>query len=213
MALTAINQEILDTFPGQEVTVHSVDRASDPDEGVDHSHVYPVEFLNSLVLSGLPLAHLKLKQGCPLMLLWNLDPSVGLCNGTRLILIEVRPWVLKCRIMGGKFAGTPVFIPRITLKPSDQTLPVPLSRHQFPVQLAFAMTVNKSQGQSVKHVGLDLRVSVFSHGQLYVALSRCTSKDCIKVLLPAEANGQTPNIVYQEILTGIINGMLPSHSV
>ena len=132
-AVDAINQEILDTFPGQEVTVHSIDCASDPDEGVDHSHVYPVEFLNSLVLSGLPLAHLKLKQGCPLMLLRNLDPSVGLCNGTRLILIEVRPRVLKCCIMGGKFAGTPVFIPRITLKPSDQTLPVPLSRHQFPV--------------------------------------------------------------------------------
>ena len=58
------------------------------------------------------------------------------------------------------------------------------------------MTVNKSQGRSVKHVGLDLCVPVFSHGQLYVALSHCTSKDHIKVLLPAEANGQTPNIVY-----------------
>ena len=73
--------------------------------------------------------------------------------------------------------------------------------------------VNKSQGQSVKHVGLDLRVPVFSHGQLYVALSRCTSKDRIKVLLPTEANGQTPNIVYQEVLTGVINGMLPDLSV
>jgi len=129
----AINEEILDIFPGPEVTVHSIDRASDPDEGIDHSDVYPVEFLNSLVLPGLPLAHLKLKQGCPLMLLRNLDPSIGLCNGTRLILMEIRPRVLKCRILGGKFAGTPVFIPRITLKPSDQALPLPLSRHQFPV--------------------------------------------------------------------------------
>ena len=204
----AINQEILDTFPGQEVTVHSIDRASDPDEAVDHSDVYPIEFLNSLVLSGLPLAHLKLKQGCPLMLLRNLDPSIGLCNGTRLILMEIRPRVLQCRILGGKFAGSAVFIPRITLRPSDQSLPLPFSRHQFPVRLAFAMTVNKSQGQSVKHVGLDLRVPVFSHGQLYVALSRCTSKDRIKILLPAEANGQTPNIVYNEVLNGIVNGML-----
>ena len=121
--------------------------------------------------------------------------------------MEIRPRVLKCCILGGKFAGTSVFIPRITLKPSDQSLPLPFSRHQFPVRLAFAMTVNKSQGQSVKHVGLDLRVPVFSHGQLYVALSRCTSKDHIKVLLPAEANKRTPNIVYQEILNGIVNGM------
>ena len=170
--------------------------------------MYPIEFLNSLVLSGLPLAHLKLKQGCPLMLLRNLDPSIGLCNGTRLILMEIRPRVLQCRILGGKFAGSAVFIPRITLRPSDQSLPLPFSRHQFPVRLAFAMTVNKSQGQSVKHVGLDLRVPVFSHGQLYVALSRCTSKDRIKILLPAEANGQTPNIVYNEVLNGIVNGML-----
>ena len=56
------------------------------------------------------------------------------------------------------------------------------------------MTVNKSQGQSVKHIGLDLHVPVFSHGQLYVALSHHTFKNCIKILLPAEANGQTPNI-------------------
>jgi len=34
------------------------------------------------------------------------------------------------------------------------------------------MTINKSQGQSVEHVGVDLRTPVFSHGQLYVALSR-----------------------------------------
>ena len=143
----SINQEILDIFPGEEVTVHSNDRASDPDEGIDHSGAYPVEFLDSLVvLAGLPLlAHLKLKQECPLMLLWNLDPSVGLCNGVRLILMEMWPWVLKCCILGGKFAGMPVFIPHITLKPSDQTLPIPFSWHQFPVQLAFAMTVNKSQ--------------------------------------------------------------------
>jgi len=127
----ALNQEILNTFPGQEVTVHSIDCASDPDEGIDHSDVYPIEFLNSLVLSGLPLAHLKLKQGCPLMLLWNLDPSIGLCNGTRLILMEIQPHVLKCCILGGRFAGSSVFIPQITLKPSDQSLLLPFPNISF----------------------------------------------------------------------------------
>ena len=72
------------------------------------------------------------------------------------------------------------------------------------------MTVNKPQGQSVKHIGLDLRVPIFSHGQLYVALSHCTFKDCIKKNFPAEANGQTPNIVYNEVLNGIVNDMLSS---
>ena len=74
-----------------------------------------------------------------------------------------------------------------------------LWRRQFPVALAFAMTVNKAQGQSVQFVGLDLRVPCFSHGQLYVALSRCTSADRIKVILPT-AHMTTTNIVYQDVL-------------
>ena len=65
------------------------------------------------------------------------------------------------------------------------------------------MTVNKSQGQSLKHVGLDLRSPVFSHGLLYVGLSRCTSGNRLKVLLKEVDEGRTPNIVYKEILTGL----------
>ena len=58
----------------------------------DTAHTYPVEFLNSLNASGLPLAHLALKPGCPLMLLQNLDPENGQCNGTQMVLFEVRKW-------------------------------------------------------------------------------------------------------------------------
>ena len=65
------------------------------------------------------------------------------------------------------------------------------------------MTINKSQGQSLAHVGLDLRSPVFSHGQLYVGLSRCTSENSLKVLLKMTDNGQTVNVVYKEILTGL----------
>ena len=65
------------------------------------------------------------------------------------------------------------------------------------------MTVNKSQGQSLKNVGLDLRTPVFSHGQLYVGLSRCTSGNRLKVLLKQEDGGKMANIVFKEILTGL----------
>ena len=166
---------------------------------------YAPEYLNSLVSSSLPLAHLGLKVGCPIMLLRNLDPSKGLCNGTRLRVSEIRRKVLKCRIISGdaRFAGNVVFIPRITLAPAAEDLPLPLKRRQFPVQLAFVMTVNKSQGQSLKHVGLDLQSPVFSHGQLYVGLSRCTSGNRLKVLLKEADEGKTPNIVYKEVLTGL----------
>jgi ATP-dependent exoDNAse (exonuclease V) alpha subunit len=67
------------------------------------------------------------------------------------------------------------------------------------------MTINKSQGQSVTHVGLDLQTPVFSHGQLYVALSRCTSGQRIKVLFPDDQpHTKTTNIVYPEVLNGLI---------
>ncbi|KIO02221.1 hypothetical protein M404DRAFT_148326 [Pisolithus tinctorius Marx 270] len=68
----------------------------------------------------------------------------------------------------------------MALDTNPDDFPIPLCCLQFPVHLAYSMTINKSQGQTVQHVGLDLRTSVFSHGQLYVALSRCTHPRNIK---------------------------------
>ena len=201
-----INEVVLAKFPGNACTLLSADSVQTQDGAVNDYQPYPVEYLNSLRASGLPLAKLTLKPGCPIMLLRNLDPSKGLCNGTRMILNQIRPRVLDCTVISGdrRFSGNRVLIPRITLTPSNETLPIPLRRRQFPVRLAFAMTINKSQGQSVKHVGLDLRSAVFSHGQLYVALSRCTSANRIKILLPENCeNRRTPNIVYKEVLNGL----------
>ena len=203
--VTRLNSELLEVFPGEKEVLLSADSVQFDDPGMNELQPYAPEYLNSLVSSSLPLTHLGLKVGCPVMLLRNLDPLKGLCNGTRLRVSEIRRKVLKCRIISGdaKFAGNVVFIPKITLAPSAEDLPIPLRRRQFPVRLAFAMTVNKSQGQSLKHVGLDLRSPVFSHGQLYVGLSRCTSGSRLKVLLKEADEGRTPNIVYKEILTGL----------
>ena len=75
------------------------------------------------------------------------------------------------------------------------------SRRQFPVQLCFAMTINKSQGQSVKNVGLDLRTPVFTHGQFYVGVSRVTSVQNIKVIWTESVEeAVTKNIVFNEVL-------------
>ena len=59
------------------------------------------------------------------------------------------------------------------------------------------MTINKSQGQALKVVGLDLEEPCFSHGQLYVEISRVGNE---KNLLILAENGRTRNIVYQEVL-------------
>ena len=202
-AVRDLNSKVLEMFPGEMHVLFSADSVQFDDPGMNEHQPYSMEYLNSLVSSSLPLSRLELKVGCPLMMLRNFDANRGLCNGTRLIVTQVRQRCLKCRIISGdaKFAGNVVFIPRITLAPED--LPIPLRRRQFPLRLAFAMTINKSQGQSLKYVGLDLRSSAFSHGQLYVGFSRCTSGNRLKVLLNDSDGGKTPNIVYKEILTGL----------
>jgi len=93
-----------------------------------------------------------------------------------MVVLNIRKKVLQCRIISKdrRFRGKVVLIPRIRLSLNTETLSMPLKRLQFLVRLAFAMTINKSQGQSVEYVGINLQTSVFSHGQLYVAFLRCT---------------------------------------
>ena len=82
----------------------------------------------------------------------------------------------------GDFKGNKVHIPRIILE-SKKGVPCTLQRKQFPVKLAFAMTINKSQGQTFEYVGVDLTEEVFSHGQLYVAFSRARRFSAVKVTI------------------------------
>ena len=80
-----------------------------------------------------------------------------------------------------------------------EDFPVPFGQLQFPVHLANALTINKAQGQTVRHVGLNLTSSVFSHGWLYVALPRCTHPRNIRVLFPNEENTKVTNVVWTEL--------------
>ena len=147
----------------------------------EYEYIQP-EILHTLSPSGFPLHKLELKNGAPLMLLRNLDPIHGLYNGTRLRLIRSTSRILECRVLKEGGDGDMVFIPRIALDSGLEDSPIPFCRLQFPVHLAYAMTINKPQGQSVRNVGIDLCPSVFSHGQLYVALSCCTHPRRIKVV-------------------------------
>lgn len=76
--------------------------------------------------------------------------------------------------------------------------PFAFKRLQFPVKISFAMTINKAQGQTFKYVGLHLEKDCFSHGQLYVGLSRSGNADNQFICIPR--GNRTKNIVYSEVL-------------
>jgi ATP-dependent DNA helicase PIF1 len=165
----------------------------------------PPEFLAKLTPSGLPPHRLELKPNCPIMLLRNLDSAAGLVNGTRLICRRFMPHVIDAEIATGTNVGARVFIPRIALTSSDETNPIRLRRKQFPVRPAFAMTINKSQGQTLQRVGIYLPKPVFSHGQLYVAMSRVGAPDCLSIMVaggrcPDRPGVYTKNVVWREVL-------------
>src|SRR5437870_1048671 len=109
------------------------------------------------------------------MLLRNLNPSIDLCNGTRLICKSLSPHLIEAEIIAGVYCGQTVLIPRISFIPGDTQLPFEFKRRQFPIRPAFAMTISKAQGQTIKFVVTFLPRPVFSHGQLYVAFSRVSS--------------------------------------
>ncbi len=85
-------------------------------------NLIPVEYLNSLNLGGVPAHKLTLKKGVVVMLMRNLNPSLGLCNGTRLICKSFSPHLIEAEIITGVHCNETVLIPRISFIPSDTKL-------------------------------------------------------------------------------------------
>ena len=199
----SLNKDVLEKFTGQAKVFYSADFIPSSEQSGEEDPMlnYPGEYLNEINCSGLPLSKLELKVGCPVMILRNLDAAHGVCNGSRGILTRCGNTVLEVELLTGEHAGKRVFIPRISNQPTEDQVAFKFTRKQFPVRLCFVMTINKSQGQSVKHVGLDLRSPVLTHGQFYVAVSRVTSRGNMKVIWNEKvAEASTKNIVYSEVL-------------
>jgi hypothetical protein len=143
----------------------------------DDGATYPTEFLNTLQPQGMPPHKLDLKVGTPVMLMRNLNAKSGLANGTRLVILAMHNYLLEAQILTGKNKGDIVLIPRIPLDTSDSIMPVEFNKMQFPIRVAFAMTINKAQGQTMERVAIYLPRPVFGHGQLYMALSHVKQRN------------------------------------
>ena len=165
--------------------------------------VCPVGFLNALEISGIPPHKLDLKAGMPVILMRNLDHSAGHVNGSRYI-------VQSCNdhsVVAVNTSGVTFVFFRMKFAVSEEDYPVAFDRFQFPLRPCFAITANKAQGQTLERVGISLLRNFFTHGQLYVAMSRVRSRGNVKALLPVpgsdavDIEGQfVDNVVYGEVL-------------
>ncbi|KAH1053406.1 hypothetical protein GYH30_022612 [Glycine max] len=130
----------------------------------------------------------------------------GLCNETWLIVTKLGTNVVQAELITGPNVGHRTYIPRMNMSPSNSPWPFKLIRRQFPFIVSFAMTINKSQGQSLAHVGLYFPNPVFYHDQLYVALSRVQSKKGLRILIHDKqgiAKNTTINVVYKEVFANL----------
>ncbi|ORZ02120.1 hypothetical protein BCR42DRAFT_444403 [Absidia repens] len=107
-------------------------------------------------------------------------------------------WTSRNILLAGNFV-----IPRIHLFTDDDECPFVMKRTQLPVRPAFAMTIHKSQGQTLNEVAIYPNEPVFTHGQLYVAFPRATNPQHLHVAIPNNTKQtvySTNNVVYKEVL-------------
>lgn len=197
-------------LPGEAQTFTSIDKHIATElceiDNIVHVHAADVDIENihSMTPTGLPPHELKLKVGAKVMLIKNLSLRDGLSNGTILQIKKMTASLLHCqKINNDGSLGGIVLLPKVKFEHGKKRKNKKLrfSRIQFPVRLAFVMTINKAQGQTLAKVGLDLhQQQVFAHGQLYVAFSRVRLADGIRVVSNAQDKNTVVNVVYHELL-------------
>lgn len=214
-AVDYVNARMLQRLPGTAQTLYSSDML---DRSCSHMDV-DVDFLNRQCAGHLPPHELVVKVGALVMITVNLDKRRGMVNGTRVLLTTVSQRLLRGTIITtGDHFGKEVVMCRIRLKPRNSRLyPFLWTRIQFPVKICWAMTANKSQGQTLERVALLLGMPVlsdngamvrmeplpcFGHGQLVVALTRVGHPDNVSVYMHPDEwrRGRTVNVLLREAL-------------
>lgn len=159
------------------------------------------EYLSLLQPAGVPAHTIHLKTDVVVMLCRNLSVDDRLTNGTKVVLLEIKPYTLKVQTLDDASVH---WLPRITFK-FITWQGVAVERVQFPVRLCFAVTVHRAQGQTVDRMCFDLRRHPFAHGHLYVGLSRVRKSADMLILTTddrVDENGYAKvcNVVFKSLL-------------
>jgi len=128
-AVVGINDVLLKRLLGEVLTFH----ADDTGDIKDGSHEDFTSFCSP--------------THAPVMLLRNLDPIHGHCNGTQMTRLRASARCLEARLNGGDFDGEKRLIYRTKLTGNEEDFPFQLTRLQLPVRIAFAIKINKSQSR------------------------------------------------------------------
>lgn len=196
----AINEAVLSRCAGATATLVSANEVIDGEAEFRP----PTTFLEAQHPSGMAPHELNLKVGAVVMLTHNLNPARGMCNGSRMVVREIGEYRLVCQLVDvDGSAGRVVALSRIRMFSNKDDYAFRWARVQFPVRLAFAITINKSQGQSLERVAVFLPRSCFAHGQLYVAVSRVRHPSGLRFVLPPNDDGDyvTTNVVWPAALS------------
>ena len=182
---------------GTAHTYTSLNTTSDQNAQADDQ--YPEEYLSSIKDGRLPAHVLKLKIGAPIIALRNI--TKGVSNGTRMVVTRLLRNSIFARVLHGPKKDREVAITKVFTTHNMGAFQ--LERRQLPIRVAFAMTINKAQGLTLRRVGVHVEEHVFSHGQLYVAFSRCGDPDNLWVFGPEpDEHGAVwiKNVVFKEVL-------------
>jgi hypothetical protein len=165
--------------------------------------MYPREIVSGMRMTGAPPSVLKLKLGARYMIIKNMMKTVF--NGVRCQVVAFAG--SKCvfvKLISGPGTGTTILLPACVfmIHPDQSGLPFSIRRRQLPLIIAYAVTVHKAQGQTLSTVGLYITTAIFTHGQLYTALSRTRGWCNIVVLSTLPNPSMIQNYVCKHVLRG-----------
>ncbi len=192
-----VNKMCIDRLDGpvhESPAADCYDECTDPDS-------FPPDYIESLHMNGAPPHLLRLKIGAKFMCIRNISMQRGIVNGTMMQVIDIGNRYIQVKILTGRSAGSCELLLKhlFTITPEASGLPFTITRRQYPIIPAYCLSVHKAQGQTIITCGLIFESDPFTHGQLYVALSRVSSWQSLHIMVH-QGDDSIHNVVLKHLL-------------